>query len=32
MDLGHERGAELMSLWVERALARLRGVDLDRLL
>jgi hypothetical protein len=32
MDLGEERGAELMGLWVERALARLRGVDLGTLL
>lgn len=32
MDMGDDRGTELIALWVERALARLRGVDYDSLL
>ena len=32
MDLGEDRGVELMDLWVERALARVRDVHLDGLL
>jgi hypothetical protein len=32
MELGEERGAELIDLWVERLLARLRFVSLDELL
>jgi hypothetical protein len=32
MDLGDGRGAELIAVWLERALARLRSVDYDALL
>jgi hypothetical protein len=32
MDLGDERGMELMDLWVERTLARLPSIQLDSLL
>jgi thiamine kinase-like enzyme len=32
MEFGDERGAELIAVWMERNLARLRGVDFDALL
>lgn len=32
MDLGEARGVDLMDVWLERALARLRGVELSTLL
>jgi hypothetical protein len=32
MDMGDGRGHELMAIWLERTLARLRGVDFDSLL
>jgi len=32
MELGDERGKDLIATWADRATARLRGVDLDSLL
>jgi hypothetical protein len=32
MELGDDRGVELIALWLERTLARLRDVDYDALL
>lgn len=32
MDLGDGRGHELMAMWIERTLGRLRGVDFDELI
>jgi hypothetical protein len=32
MELGEDRGSDLMDMWIDRTLARLQNVDLERLL